>query len=201
MHQLFLYGWTVHTVCCGKNLKAGKVHGRLQQGFPLLLRKLLKNPVHIVYQREVWKGNPFFRSFWYLTIRVCMAFWKNYYHRSDETARKKYAILHISDSRYCFAVGEKELVLRLRMSKEDDGAKVYLIYAQKYDFTLKRQKKGWKCVTGIDGWRLDVSDEVSHDFWRRFRKEVKKSIRAVSLLEKTGMMHILICREISTTVL
>ncbi|MFU0828128.1 MAG: Neopullulanase / Cyclomaltodextrinase / Maltogenic alpha-amylase [Lachnoclostridium sp.] len=26
----------------------------------------------------------------------------------------------------------------------------------------------------IDGWRLDVSDEVSHDFWRKFRKAVKK---------------------------
>ncbi|MDE7264553.1 MAG: glycoside hydrolase family 13 protein [Anaeroplasmataceae bacterium] len=25
----------------------------------------------------------------------------------------------------------------------------------------------------IDGWRLDVSDEISHDFWRQFRKEVK----------------------------
>lgn len=25
----------------------------------------------------------------------------------------------------------------------------------------------------IDGWRLDVSDEVSHDFWRNFRKAVK----------------------------
>ncbi|MBD5548432.1 MAG: alpha-glycosidase [Lachnospiraceae bacterium] len=25
----------------------------------------------------------------------------------------------------------------------------------------------------IDGWRLDVSDEVSHDFWRMFRKKVK----------------------------
>lgn len=25
----------------------------------------------------------------------------------------------------------------------------------------------------IDGWRLDVSDEVSHDFWRYFRKAVK----------------------------
>ena len=25
----------------------------------------------------------------------------------------------------------------------------------------------------IDGWRLDVSDEVSHDFWRKFRKRVK----------------------------
>lgn len=27
---------------------------------------------------------------------------------------------------------------------------------------------------GIDGWRLDVSDEVSHDFWRAFRKAVKE---------------------------
>lgn len=26
----------------------------------------------------------------------------------------------------------------------------------------------------IDGWRLDVSDEVSHDFWRAFRKRVKE---------------------------
>lgn len=25
----------------------------------------------------------------------------------------------------------------------------------------------------IDGWRLDVSDEVSHEFWRQFRKAVK----------------------------
>lgn len=25
----------------------------------------------------------------------------------------------------------------------------------------------------IDGWRLDVSDEVSHHFWRRFRQAVK----------------------------
>ncbi|MGN0813970.1 MAG: alpha amylase N-terminal ig-like domain-containing protein [Candidatus Coproplasma sp.] len=27
----------------------------------------------------------------------------------------------------------------------------------------------------IDGWRLDVSDEVSHDFWRVFRKTVKEA--------------------------
>lgn len=26
---------------------------------------------------------------------------------------------------------------------------------------------------GIDGWRLDVSDEVSHDFWRMLRKKLK----------------------------
>ena len=31
----------------------------------------------------------------------------------------------------------------------------------------------WVQEFGIDGWRLDVSNEVSHDFWRVFRKEVK----------------------------
>lgn len=25
----------------------------------------------------------------------------------------------------------------------------------------------------IDGWRLDVGDEIGHDFWKRFRKEIK----------------------------
>lgn len=32
----------------------------------------------------------------------------------------------------------------------------------------------WIREADIDGWRLDVSDEVSHDFWRQFRKAVKK---------------------------
>lgn len=31
----------------------------------------------------------------------------------------------------------------------------------------------WINECDIDGWRLDVSDEVSHDFWRAFRKAVK----------------------------
>ena len=31
----------------------------------------------------------------------------------------------------------------------------------------------WIDVADIDGWRLDVADEVSHDFWRIFRKTVK----------------------------
>lgn len=32
----------------------------------------------------------------------------------------------------------------------------------------------WIKEFNIDGWRLDVSDEISHDFWRQFRKAVKK---------------------------
>ena len=31
----------------------------------------------------------------------------------------------------------------------------------------------WIKKYDIDGWRLDVSDEVSHDFWRRMRRAVK----------------------------
>lgn len=32
----------------------------------------------------------------------------------------------------------------------------------------------WLQKYDIDGWRLDVSDEVSHAFWRKFRDAVKK---------------------------
>lgn len=31
----------------------------------------------------------------------------------------------------------------------------------------------WLRRTGADGWRLDVADEISHHFWRAFRKAVK----------------------------
>lgn len=31
----------------------------------------------------------------------------------------------------------------------------------------------WLRVTGADGWRLDVADEISHAFWKDFRRAVK----------------------------
>ena len=42
------------------------------------------------------------------------------------------------------------------------------------DYLIKIGKY-WIEEFDIDGWRLDVSDEVSHDFWKRFRKEIKAS--------------------------
>ncbi len=33
----------------------------------------------------------------------------------------------------------------------------------------------WVKEMGIDGWRLDVCDEVDHDFWRAFNKVVKEA--------------------------
>lgn len=53
----------------------------------------------------------------------------------------EHAILHIPDSRYCFATGEKELVIRLRMAKEDEKVKVTLVYGGKYEYQMKQQEQ------------------------------------------------------------
>jgi glycosidase len=45
----------------------------------------------------------------------------------------------------------------------DPGAREYLIKAARF----------WVEEFDIDGWRFDVSNEVSHDFWREMRKELK----------------------------
>ncbi|GKX30509.1 cyclomaltodextrinase [Vallitalea longa] len=51
-------------------------------------------------------------------------------------------------------------------------AREHLIGAAKY----------WIENYDIDGWRLDVSNEVSHQFWREFRKEVKGVKKDVFIL-------------------
>ena len=44
----------------------------------------------------------------------------------------------------------------------------------------------WMRECGVDGWRLDVADEVSHDFWRRFRKAVKAQRRGCEATSSTA---------------
>lgn len=51
----------------------------------------------------------------------------------------EHALLHIPDSRYCFATGKRELTIRLRMAKEDEDCRVSLVYACKYDFGNKQE--------------------------------------------------------------
>lgn len=63
----------------------------------------------------------------------------------------EHAILHIPDSRYCFATGEKELVIRLRMAREDEKVKVTLVYGGKYEYQMKQQEQEMEiCYT--DKW-------------------------------------------------
>lgn len=42
--------------------------------------------------------------------------------------------------------------------------------------------KYWIRECNIDGWRLDVGDEVSHKFWKRFRDEIKEEKQDVLIV-------------------
>jgi len=52
-----------------------------------------------------------------------------------------------------------------KWNTEDPLARAHLLDVARY----------WIEVYDIDGWRLDVSNEVSHDFWRAFRQTVKQA--------------------------
>ncbi|CAH1211358.1 Cyclomaltodextrinase [Paenibacillus plantiphilus] len=52
-----------------------------------------------------------------------------------------------------------------KFNTENPQVKAYLLSAAKY----------WIEEIGIDGWRLDVANEVDHQFWREFRAVVKRA--------------------------
>ena len=45
------------------------------------------------------------------------------------------------------------------------------IHVQKY---ISYVVTYWMKECGVDGWRLDVGDEISHGFWKKFRHDVKR---------------------------
>lgn len=75
---------------------------------------------------------------------------------------------------YTFAVDIPDMP---KFNTENREVNEYLLKVSSY----------WIREIGIDGWRLDVCDEVSHRFWRLFRKEIKSVNKdAVSIGE---IMH------------
>ena len=52
-----------------------------------------------------------------------------------------------------------------KLNTNNEEVKEYLLSVGEY----------WIKEIGIDGWRLDVCDEVGHEFWRAFRKRIKKA--------------------------
>ena len=63
---------------------------------------------------------------------------------------------------YTFGNGENEMP---KLNTHNKEVREYLLGVGKY----------WIKEIGIDGWRLDVCDEVDHDFWRAFNKVVKEA--------------------------
>jgi glycosidase len=59
-----------------------------------------------------------------------------------------------------------------KLNTENAEVKEYLLKVARY----------WIEEIGIDGWRLDVANEVDHVFWRDFRKVVKEAKRDAYIL-------------------
>ncbi|WP_062050263.1 alpha-glycosidase [Bacillus sp. JCM 19034] len=59
-----------------------------------------------------------------------------------------------------------------KLNTENDEVKDYLLKVARY----------WIEEFDIDGWRLDVANEVDHSFWHEFRKEVHSIKRDVYIL-------------------
>ena len=66
------------------------------------------------------------------------------------------------DKYYTFANGCENMP---KLNTNNEEVKEYLLSVGEY----------WIKEIGIDGWRLDVCDEVCHEFWRAFRKRIKKA--------------------------
>ncbi|SFL94096.1 Alpha amylase, N-terminal ig-like domain [Paenibacillus sp. 1_12] len=63
-----------------------------------------------------------------------------------------------------------------KLNTSNPAVKSYLLDVAEY----------WVKEVGIDGWRLDVANEIDHYFWREFRDVVKPLIRTRTLWEKYG---------------
>ena len=84
--------------------------------------------------------------------------YRNWYYCSDRPKRPK--IFGVKPNYKCFSYFGGMPKLNLENPETGD----YFIDVALY----------WMRTAHIDGWRLDVGDEVSHGYWSRFRKAVKK---------------------------
>src|SRR5690606_29534431 len=62
---------------------------------------------------------------------------------------------------------------------------------RRYTFDTVRE---WMRM-GVDGWRLDVANEVPHDFWREFRRVVKEVDRDAYLVGEIWALPQFWCRS------
>ena len=74
----------------------------------------------------------------------------------------KFPVSTENKSYYTFGNDQRNMP---KLNTSNEEVREYLLKVSEY----------WIKEVGIDGWRLDVCDEVDHDFWRAFKKRVKKA--------------------------
>ncbi|MDR2070110.1 MAG: glycoside hydrolase family 13 protein [Treponema sp.] len=106
-------------------------------------------------------------------------FWQDVLKNQEKSVYRNYFHIHSFPVKDRYSNPEKipfdAFAMSSRMPKwntENPQARRYLLDAAVY----------WIRECGIDGWRLDVSDEVSFDFWRAFAGEVRAAKQDLYIL-------------------
>jgi len=88
--------------------------------------------------------------------------------KGEESAYKDWFHLHglpVDTDSINYETFANDVASMPKLRTENPEVREYLLQVAKY----------WVEEIGIDGWRLDVANEVDHDFWREFRKVVRKA--------------------------
>ncbi|MFB0918974.1 MAG: glycoside hydrolase family 13 protein [Clostridiaceae bacterium] len=81
--------------------------------------------------------------------------YKNWYHPDS------FPVLTITSNYYTFA---DRIYTMPKLRTENEAVREYFFEVGRY----------WIREIGIDGWRLDVCDEVDHSFWQGFKKAIEE---------------------------
>lgn len=121
-----------------------------------LVKKCHEKGIKIVFDAVFNHSGSDFFAFKDLLINQEASKYKDWYFIDD------YPVSTDKVNYYTFANGISKMP---KLNTNNKEVRKYLLNVGEY----------WIKEIGIDGWRLDVSDEVDHDFWRAFNKVIKRA--------------------------
>lgn len=119
-----------------------------------LVKKCHEKGIKIIFDAVFNHSGSDFFAFKDLLINQEASKYKDWYFIDD------YPVSTDKVNYYTFANGVSKMP---KLNTNNKEVRKYLLDVGEY----------WIKEIGIDGWRLDVSDEIDHDFWRAFNKVVK----------------------------
>lgn len=120
-----------------------------------LVQKCHKNGIRVIFDGVFNHSGPDFAPFRDVLQKGKASQYFPYFYELPEK------ILYQDPPNYETFAYVKEMP---KLNTSNEKLQEYLIEAGKF----------WVRETDIDGWRLDVANEIDHAFWRRFKKEVKE---------------------------
>ncbi|MEG1286423.1 MAG: glycoside hydrolase family 13 protein [Clostridium sp.] len=138
-----------------------------KEEFRKLVEELHKRDIKIILDAVFNHSGDDFFAFKHIKKNGINSKYKDWYFINGE---------EIEDSINYRTFGNK-LKYMPKLNMENEETKEYFLNVGTY----------WIKEFNIDGWRLDVSDEVSHTFWKAFRKTVKRVNKDIFIIGE--IMH------------